>query len=150
MTTGENKYFVATRVPLRNKKHQIIGIVGTSIDITAQKESERLKLNQLDLECEISKAEIERLRLENKLQGFENEAYLAEKKSQERVTQFIDKMLHEIQIFRIEELHDKIGIKPQITNIKKQIELTKREQQVIYFLSLNKSPKDMCAVAKLH
>ena len=39
ITTGELKYYSAIRAPLRNKKNEIIGIVGTAIEITAEKEA---------------------------------------------------------------------------------------------------------------
>jgi len=44
ITTGEIKYFTAIKAPLRDDDGNIIGIVGTSVDITAEKEAERLKL----------------------------------------------------------------------------------------------------------
>lgn len=43
ISTGEAKYFTAIKAPLRDDEGHIIGLVGTSIDITLQKESERLK-----------------------------------------------------------------------------------------------------------
>lgn len=89
--TSKIKYYSATRAPLRNKKGEIIGIVGASIDITAEKEklmaekkSEILKLENIKLEAEnkliqiiIEKnaAEIkaERLNLENEKHKVETE-----------------------------------------------------------------------------
>jgi len=44
ITTGEVKYFNAIKAPLHDDKNQIIGTIGISIDITAQKEAESLKL----------------------------------------------------------------------------------------------------------
>lgn len=44
MKTGELKYFTAIKVPLFDALGNIIGVLGTSIDITAQKENERLRL----------------------------------------------------------------------------------------------------------
>lgn len=44
MTTGKIKYFMAVKAPLRDDNGNIIGIVGTSVDITAEKEAERLRL----------------------------------------------------------------------------------------------------------
>ncbi|MDO8954750.1 MAG: PAS domain-containing sensor histidine kinase [Gammaproteobacteria bacterium] len=44
MITGEIKYFTAIKAPLRDDDGNIIGIVGTSIDITAEKDAERLKI----------------------------------------------------------------------------------------------------------
>lgn len=44
ITTGEVKYFIALKAPLRDDDGNIIGIVGTSIETTAEKEAEILKL----------------------------------------------------------------------------------------------------------
>ncbi len=41
--TKEIKYYIAVKAPLRDDDGNIIGVVGTSIDITAEKEIERLK-----------------------------------------------------------------------------------------------------------
>ena len=53
ITTGEVKYFSATIAPLRDDDGNIIGTIGTSIDITAEKEAEHLKL-----ENELQKAQL--------------------------------------------------------------------------------------------
>lgn len=42
--TGEFKYYSAARAPLRNKNGDIIGLIGTSTEITANKEAEKLRL----------------------------------------------------------------------------------------------------------
>lgn len=44
ISTGEIKYFTAVKAPLRDDDGNIIGIIGTSVDITAEKEAEHLKL----------------------------------------------------------------------------------------------------------
>lgn len=53
ITTGETKHFVAIKAPLRDDDGNIIGTIGTSIDITAEKEAEHLKL-----ENELQKAQL--------------------------------------------------------------------------------------------
>lgn len=45
ITTGEIKYFKAVKAPLRDDDGNMIGIVGTSIDITAEKEAAKLRKN---------------------------------------------------------------------------------------------------------
>jgi PAS domain S-box-containing protein len=44
VSTGEIKYFTAFKAPLHDDKGNIIGTIGTSLDITAQKEAESLRL----------------------------------------------------------------------------------------------------------
>ncbi|MCC2667039.1 MAG: hypothetical protein K0S63_955 [Gammaproteobacteria bacterium] len=44
ITTGQVKYCIAIKSPLRDDDGNIIGIVGTSVETTAEKEAERLKL----------------------------------------------------------------------------------------------------------
>ncbi|MCC2644615.1 MAG: Sensory box histidine kinase/response regulator [Burkholderiales bacterium] len=46
ISTGKYKYFSAVKSPLYDDSGTIIGVVGTSIEITAEKESEQLKLEK--------------------------------------------------------------------------------------------------------
>ncbi len=41
---GKTRYYISNKVPIYNTKNEIIGVVGISLDITTQKESEQLKL----------------------------------------------------------------------------------------------------------
>jgi Histidine kinase-, DNA gyrase B-, and HSP90-like ATPase./PAS fold. len=43
-TTGQTKYFTEFKAPLYDNNGKIIGILGTAVDITSEKEAERLKL----------------------------------------------------------------------------------------------------------
>ena len=56
--TNEKKYFTAVKAPLYDEHGTIIAIVGTSIDITAKKEAERLQVENLHLENEIQRQSI--------------------------------------------------------------------------------------------
>lgn len=47
---GKQKVYLSVKNKLFNNEGNIIGLVGTSIDITAQKEAEQLKLENLELE----------------------------------------------------------------------------------------------------
>jgi len=44
VTTGQTKYFFAFKAPLYDDKGDAVGLVGTSVDITTEKNAERLKL----------------------------------------------------------------------------------------------------------
>jgi PAS domain S-box-containing protein len=118
------KTFLSQKQPLYDDQGTIVGLLGYSMDIT-------------------------QIRAQEKLVREENEAYKAKEKSQKRITKFINKMLHEIQAFRLEELHEETGTKFQITDTDWQIKLTKREQQVLYFLSMNKSPKKIAQIISI-
>lgn len=124
ITTKQVKYFAAVKAPLYDDSGKIIGIVGTSLDITAEKEAEKLKIENLRLE-NLAKQTI--------IDGTNN------------FRQFLNKIVSEIQNFRIEDLSEKLGIKSQIKQ-DEIIRLTKRENEVLYFLSLNKSPKDIATI----
>lgn len=71
ITTGEIKYFMAIKAPLRDDEGNVIGIVGTSIDITAEKEAERLRL--------------------------ENEAHKVQLQAQENFTKIAAQVAHDIK-----------------------------------------------------
>jgi PAS domain S-box-containing protein len=150
VVTGKEKHFAATRAPLRNKHGKIIGVVGTSIEITAQKEAERLRLENIKLESQnkLNQVFLEKLTAETEAEHLrlENEAYLAQKKEQTKFLSFIDKIQRDIQNYKMEALTEQIGIKPNISNSDRQIRLTKRELEVLYYLSLNKSPKDIAQI----
>ncbi|HLX53140.1 MAG TPA: PAS domain S-box protein, partial [Aquella sp.] len=148
--TGKVRYFLSTRSALRNKKNEIIGMIGTSIEITAEKEAEQLKLENIKLESQnkLNQIFLEKLAAETEAEHLrlENEAYLAQKKEQAKFLAFIDKIQRDIQNYKIEALTEQIGVKPNISNSDKQIRLTKRELDVLYYLSLNKSPKEIAQI----
>ncbi|HLX54317.1 MAG TPA: hypothetical protein VKR58_10270 [Aquella sp.] len=114
--------------------------------IKKENKIQKTKLNQILRENETLKTEVERIRFENEKRTIETETLLAEKESQARVMGFINKMMHEIQTFRIDELHRTTGIRSPVADSGRQMKLTRREQQILYFLSLNKSPKEIARI----
>ncbi len=52
ITTGKTKYFLSVKSPLYDEEGTVIGVIGTSIDISAEKENELLKLENKKLEIE--------------------------------------------------------------------------------------------------
>jgi|GEM_PF-6864429 len=110
------------KVPLLDGDRQAIGMAGISLDISSKKEAEQLKV----------------------------EHEVAQQKAQAQVITFIEKIMTDIQNFRVEALSEKLGITGvKITDIDKNIKLTKREREVLYFLSLNKSPKDIAMIISM-
>ncbi|MCA9507290.1 MAG: PAS domain-containing sensor histidine kinase, partial [Myxococcales bacterium] len=78
ITTGQVKYFSSIKAPLYNDDGAVIGIVGTSIDTTAEKEAERLR------------NENERLEIEN---SYQNKLI----KEQKIFKEIIDQAVHDIR-----------------------------------------------------
>ncbi|MCE3268251.1 MAG: amino acid adenylation protein, partial [Burkholderiales bacterium] len=127
VTTGKFRYYSATRAPLRNKKNEIIGVVGTSIEVTAQKEAEQLKFEAAankaaliekeklltEKEKIIVKKEADRLKHENTKLEAENkmkqmllEKEAAEKKAVEKEAERL-KLENELQKQKLENERQK-------------------------------------------
>jgi two-component system, OmpR family, aerobic respiration control sensor histidine kinase ArcB len=91
----ERLYLHVNKMPLFNKTGDVIGIIGISIDITAQKEAELRELKaqkeaeKLKLEMERERQQKELLELEKKSQQF-----LAEQ--QEKFKEIVEKAVHDI------------------------------------------------------
>lgn len=118
-----NKIFLTTKTQLLDDKNEAIGIIGASIDITDRKEKEQLRI------------EVEK-----------HQVIVEEKK---KFKNLIDQMSHLLNSFKIANLNDKIGNQIKITEKDKQIELTQRERQILYYTSLNKSPKDIASILSI-
>lgn len=119
MTTGRLRIYVDTVSPILDNSNVLIGIIGTSIETTAEKEAERLKhenqeleaQNKLDqiirekdaeserlrLENENHKVETERLRLENKVHKLEKEAAETIAKEQQSFRKIADRVAHDLR-----------------------------------------------------
>ncbi|MFN8770463.1 MAG: PAS domain-containing protein [Neisseriaceae bacterium] len=121
LTTGEILHGLSIKAPLYDKDGVVIGVIGTTIDITAQKEAERLKL--------------------------ENANYQAERKAQEKLLEVMDNIVSVIQSYKVNILDDKLGINNNTPYYQMQyVRLSKREEQGLYLLSLGKSPKDIARI----
>ncbi len=71
IATGETKYLTVFKVPLYDDKGDIVGLVGTMVDITAEKNADRLKL--------------------------ENERQKARLEEQENFRRIVDQVIHDIR-----------------------------------------------------
>lgn len=69
ITSGEIKYFRNTKSPLYDEDGKIIGIIGSAIEITAEKELERQKQMNLAAEKALEQEKIKSLEAENNLQN---------------------------------------------------------------------------------
>lgn len=77
LKTKEKRYYISLRAPLF-EDGKVIGVVGNITDITAQKEAERLKI-------------------ENEKQKLENERYKLIMKEQEKFREKADRVVHDIR-----------------------------------------------------
>lgn len=126
ITTGEYRAHLAIKSPLYDEYGKVIGVIGTSVNITAEKEAERLKLGY-----QAQKAEIEK-----------QQAVMEE---QTKFRELIEEVSQILNKFKISNMNDKLGIsQPAISN--GNVKLSKREKEVLYFLALNKSPKEIAAI----
>jgi PAS domain S-box-containing protein len=117
--TKTTQYLTSIRAPLRDYDGNIIGIIGTSIDITDKKEKEQLRI--------------------------ENAKYQAKEKTQQKFKKVMDVIQHAIQSYKIDTLNERIGVSLQYNELDK-IKVTKREREILYFLALNKSPKEIAFI----
>ncbi|MCC2645577.1 MAG: hypothetical protein K0R94_1355 [Burkholderiales bacterium] len=114
---GKVKTYFASKSRLFDSQNNIIGLVGMSMDITDRKEAEHLKL--------------------------ENQAQKIEIKAQEEFKKCLNDLQHTIQMYKMNILNNKFGVEIKSNNHNHDITLTRREKEVLYFLSINKSPKEI-------
>ncbi len=117
ITTGKIKYFTSIKAPLYDDNNNVIGIIGTSIDITAEKEAEQLKI--------------------------QNATYQANLKAQMIFKESMNKIQSILDQAKLTLLNSKMGGSEKSVTETHKIELSKREKEVLYFLSLGKSPKEI-------
>ena len=78
ITTKEVKYFSAIKAPLYDDEGRVIGIIGSSTEITSQKEAEQLRIKNEQLE-------------------FENKAHKLIVEAQEKFHQIVSQVAHDIK-----------------------------------------------------
>jgi PAS domain S-box-containing protein len=133
MTPAGKKIYLTQKNPIVNDKKKVIGLIGFAMDITD------IKAKQQEIEEANRKLAVEKYELEIA-------SYQAEKQSQEKFIQFIDKIQNDIRAYKLETLNDKVGNSVTINEEDKKITLTHRERQVLYYMSLNKAPKDIALI----
>lgn len=126
ITTGKTRYYSAIRSPLfASNSTKVVGIIGTSVEITAEKEAEQLRA-QVARHQAVAEEQV-------KFQGF------------------VEQLLHVINGYQISALNHKLG-KSQaeiIAKIAPEIVLTPREKEVLYYLNLNMTPKEIATVLSI-
>lgn len=102
---------------------KIIGVLGVCLDITAEKEKEQLKI--------------------------QNAVYEAEIKTQKVFKDCMNGIQHLIQETKINAVNNKTGTLIEISDYDKKIVITKREREILYFLSMGKTPKEIASVLSI-
>lgn len=119
----DNKEYnlLVNKMPLFNKNGGVIGIIGITVDITDRKEAEKLKL--------------------------ETQAQQVTIDAQQNIKKFIDTIQNAIQVYRFNSVNRKSNVNNRIlANIPPNIKLTKRENEILFYMSLNKSPKEISTI----
>ncbi|MFN8770914.1 MAG: PAS domain-containing protein [Neisseriaceae bacterium] len=116
---GQTLILRTEKKPLYDKNRKIIGIVGTAVDITTEREAISLKL--------------------------ENANYQAKLKAQESFSDFINAVMNLANSYKIDIFNEKLGINNHHEPLV-EIKLSKREEQVLYFLAMGKTPKDIALI----
>ena len=121
VTSKKIKYFLAIKTPLFNKNNKLIGLIGTSMEITAQKEAEMLKI-----------------------ENAKHSALLQAQEMYKEVLNNIANTIYKVQMSFVNQ--QEIGINKYAYLEKKNIKLTKREREILFLMSLNKNHKEIANI----
>jgi len=127
------KTYISQKQPIRNKNSEIIGLLGFAMDITEIKEKETAARTKAD----------ELMKENHKL---EVDYYKKLTEQQSLFKECLSQLQHIINSYKIKGLHQKLGFNPKSDNLTANIKLTKREEEILYYLSLNKSPKEISTI----
>jgi len=119
-TTGELVYAKSIKAPLYDNRGSIIGVIGMAIDITAEKTMQELRI--------------------------QNPMYQAELKTQDAFKSCMNSIQNLLQNTRIKVLNDTVGTRPLMIAGSKELKLTEREGEVLYLISMGKSPKEIANI----
>lgn len=111
---------LSIKKPLYNKSGDVIGVVANTVNITAERDAEKLRV--------------------------ENASYQAELRAQEELIKFIDSIENTLQRFKMNILNKSLGVNQFNIKQYKNIKLTTREEQVIYLLAMGKRPKEIAII----
>lgn len=131
---------ITYKKPLHNSIGEIIGILGNTMNLTEQTERVQLPHDKARQENEQSNQN-----LLIKTQQAEIEFYKNLIEQEKLTNNLVNEFFHSIHAYQIKILHKRLGINPK-TLVIKPPNLTKREREVLFYLSLNKSPKEIANI----
>ena len=118
---GDNRIFLSTKVPLFGRDNKVIGLLGISVDIIEQKYLQQLQQEQIEYQTQLHAQELFK-------QCFSG----------------IQDLLQKTQIKLVNRNAPRVT---EITPLKMlRMKLSRREEQILYLLSLNKSTKDIANI----
>lgn len=106
--------------PLYDYDGKVVGVLVIGVDITTEKDAEILRS--------------------------ENEAHQSTIKTNETFKKCLDEIQQVIQSYKINILHNRLGVKPVEESTSQNIIISKRECEILYYLALNKSPKEIASI----
>ncbi len=137
---GEKIVQITYKRPLYNRIGEIIGIMGNTMNLTEQTDIAQLPQEKARQENEQGKQNLLIKKQQAEIEFYKN---LTE---QEKLTNnLVNEFFHLIHAYQIKILHKRLGINPKALAIKPP-NLTKREREVLFYLSLNKSPKEIANI----
>ncbi len=120
ITTGEDKCFYVIKMPLYDDDSKIIGILGTALNITAHKKLEEMRL--------------------------QNAVHQAELRAQDAFKECMDGIYNLVQDTKIRVLNETMGTRLLTNSDGEELKLTEREGEVLYLISMGKSPKEIANI----
>lgn len=129
--------YLSQKQPIFNSEGKVIGLLGIAMDVTDIKFQQKLA-EEAHKKLLLEKHQLE---IETKV----------EKKSQEKFKKLIENVLHLLNGYQSDLIHEKIGVDPHSGTFKNgpEIRLSKREKEILYYLSLNKSPKEIAMILSI-
>ena len=127
------KTYLSKKQPIFDDSQNVIGLLGTATDIT-----ELVKLREEKYKLHNEK---EKLILQSKIDL--QEAVIAENI---KFNSFVDEIQRITKAYQLSLLNEKVNNNFNKYNFSDDIKLTKREAEVLYLLSLGKSPKEIAVI----
>jgi PAS domain S-box-containing protein len=121
-TSGQDTPIVVRteKSPLYDYDGKVVGVLVIGIDITLEKDAEMLRN--------------------------ENQAHQSTIKTNETFKKCLDEIQQVIQSYKINILNNRLGVKPVKESSNENIIISKRECEILYYLALNKSPKEIASI----
>jgi len=134
ITPYGKKVYLSTKQPIFNDAQKVIGLLGTAIEITQLAEDREIR----------QKLEIEQQKLALQKEVDIHKAIIVE---HNKFNSFIDEIQRNIKAYQLELLNEKTSGTNTVNSYEKfDIKLTTRDVEILYLLSIGKSPKEIASI----